>query len=84
MPASTPVPGFGSKVEGCVAVSDAGPMLTPAATDLEAQRAVQAARQVFARTLACWAGDLLDLRSRGLHQATWTGCRGRRRLRRAA
>ncbi len=83
MPASTPVPGFGFGVDADVHANGA-PLLMPASTDLEAQRAVQVARQVFARTLACWAGDLLDLRSRGLHEATWTGQSGRRRLRRAA
>jgi hypothetical protein len=83
MPASTFVPGFGFGVDDSV-LQDVAATLMPASTDLEAQQAVQAARAAFARTLACWAGDLLDLRSRGLHEARWTGLRGSRHLRNAA
>jgi hypothetical protein len=54
------------------------------ATHDEAQQAVRAAREMFGRTLACWTGDLLMLRARGLHAATWTDQARRRRLRRAA
>ena len=33
---------------------------------------VDAARECFARTLVAWAGDMLELRRRGLDQLRWT------------
>jgi len=37
----------------------------------EAERAVEEARRVFARTLACWASDVLHLRREGLLRPRW-------------
>ena len=46
------------------------PMMTvPSAIDGE--RAVRVARRLFARTLASWTGDLLELRRRGISRLVW-------------
>jgi hypothetical protein len=37
----------------------------------EADRAVAGARRLFARTLACWASDMLALRRAGFNRPTW-------------
>ena len=58
------------------------PMMS-AASDLQAAQAVRDAQEMFRRTLACWASDMLMLRHRGLHEATWTPA-GRAALRQAA
>jgi hypothetical protein len=52
------------------------PMLS-AASDMQSAQAVREARDVFRRTLACWASDMLTLRHRGLNQATWTAASSR-------
>lgn len=43
-----------------------------ATSDLQAAQAVGDAQEMFRRTLACWASDMLMLRHRGLHEATWS------------
>ena len=40
-------------------------------SELEAARIVEAARRTFQRTLAQWAGDVLELRRRGDLGAHW-------------
>lgn len=47
------------------------PALPGTPTAAEADRAVHAARRVFHRTLAAWAGDLLVLRKVGLARPGW-------------
>ena len=42
-----------------------------AASDEQARDALQQAREVFGRTLSCWACDLLRLQRRGRHLTTW-------------
>lgn len=42
-----------------------------AASDTQAREALQQAREVFGRTLSCWACDLLRLQRRGRHLTTW-------------
>jgi len=49
-----------------------------------AAQALDEARELFARTLAAWVGDLLTLRRAGLDRAAWTACRAQRRWNKAA
>jgi len=61
--------------------------LMSAASDDQVREALRAAREIFGRTLACWASDLLALQSRGGHLATWSSSsspRFARGLRKAA
>ena len=41
-------------------------------SDLQAAQALRDAQELFRRTLASWASDMLMLRRRGLLEATWT------------
>ncbi len=54
-------------------MNETGPNLpmrgTP--TPAEAQRMVDASRQMFSRTLAGWASDILVLRQAGLDRPGW-------------
>jgi len=61
-----------TSIPSAAPIIESAPALQPAATPLEAERAVQAARDTFSRTLACWAGDLLTLRRRVGRGPAWT------------
>ena len=53
-------------------------------TRAQAARAVRSAELLFARTLAGWTLDLLDLRRRGLADARWRSGHARPAFRSAA
>lgn len=60
-------------------------MSMAAASDQEALAALRQAREMFQRTLASWAGDMLEIQRLGLDQARWNaGDHAGARLRRAA
>ena len=59
-------------------------MSMAAASDQEALAASRQAREMFQRTLASWAGDMLEIQRLGLDQARWSPMTGAVRLRRAA
>jgi hypothetical protein len=42
-------------------------------TNEQASESVNQARRMFARTLSCWASDVLTLRRCGTHHMTWDG-----------
>ncbi len=53
---------------------DIPPMMT-VPTELEAMRAVEESQRMFARTLSCWAVDVLRLRRKGFSEAVWNSPR---------
>lgn len=59
------------------------PMMLPVPTAMQATQAVNSAHCIFARTLACWASDVLQLRRSGGDCLTWSA-HPRRSLRQAA
>ncbi len=59
-------------------------MMMAAASDQMAVDSLRLARDMFQRTLACWASDLLEVRRLGLDRATWPHASAAARLRRAA
>ena len=59
-------------------------VMMSAASDQVALESLRQARDIFLRTLACWASDLLEVQRLGLDRATWPQAPGRAGLRRAA